>query len=393
VSGGPAAGARDTCLWLARQAACDRGLVQRLVRQHGDFEAVLAQPRARLARSLKECAPPATECGPSGPDEGLVTWCDDDYPPGLRDLHDPPPALYLRGARWRARLNALNQAATVAIVGARRPSPYGLEMSSTLGVGLVRAGVNVVSGMALGIDAAAHVEALRWIAAMSGAEPVGDALGVCAGVLGAGVRQVVPRTNQRLFADMYERGLLISDVGWDLPPFPWRFPARNRIIAALADAVVVVEGRATSGALYTAEFALEASRDVLAVPGEAGRPLAAGPHLLLRDGAHLCESPDDVLALLPDGAWRRVPAGDAARGGARGGVTVRPDTFGGDEPAGRVLHALRDCEQSTDQLAAALDLPVRVVLGALASLEVEGLAEGQLGGRFRATRQAGGRRP
>ena len=128
---------------------------------------------------------------------------------------------------------------------------------------------------------------------------------LCA-VLGAGVRLAVPRTNEELYETVAQRGLLLSEYGWLLPPHPWRFPARNRLIAALSDAVVIVEGRATSGALHTAAFALDLGRDVLAVPGEAGRPLSAGPHRLLRDGAHLCESPDDVLAVLPERAWSRL---------------------------------------------------------------------------------------
>ena len=192
-------------------------------------------------------------------------------------------------------LQALRLRPTVAVVGARHPSPYGLEMAWLLGAGLARAGVNVVSGMALGIDAQAHTGALEGLDEPFRCGDLPDVPVALAGVLGAGVRLAVPRTNQELFAAVARRGVLLSEYGWLLPPHAWRFPARNRLIAALSDAVVVVEGRATSGALHTAAFALDLGRDVLAVPGEAGRPLSAGPHRLLRDGAHLCESPGDVL--------------------------------------------------------------------------------------------------
>ena len=173
---------------------------------------------------------------------------------------------------------------------------------------------------------------------------------------------------------------------------------------------MIVEGRATSGALHTAAFALDLGRDVLAVPGEAGRPLSAGPHRLLRDGAHLCESPDDVLALLPERAWsgpaqagegagaparaRHVGSepdppraarlecdGDGEPGGARGG------------PEGRVLAALRRGQHTADQLGLALGLPPEGVAAALTMLEIDGLLDVQPGGRYRLRRDARGSSP
>ena len=296
----------------------------------------------------------------------------------------------LRGLRLRP---------TVAVVGARHPSPYGLEMAWLLGTGLAQAGVNVVSGMALGIDAQAHVGALEGL----GEPPAGVEPGVpvvLAGVLGSGVRLAVPRTNHSLFGLVADRGLLISEYGWLLPPQPWRFPARNRLIAALSDAVVIVEGRATSGALHTAAFALDLGRDVLAVPGEAGRPLSAGPHKLLRDGAHLCESPDDVLALLPESSWSTlIEAPGRGRRAARCAVAgserlapaqAEPESGGrrdhdepGDGPEKRVLAALRRGQHSADQLARTLDLPPGTVSAALTMLEIDGLLDVGSGGRYR----------
>jgi DNA processing protein len=399
------AGVRRLCLWLGRQAAYDRGLVGRLVKAHGTFAAVLAQPQPALARALRPravdeapaelgpgCADAAVPADVAGADEAVVAWCDADYPPGLRELFDPPPALYLRGRQWREMLRALRLRPTVAVVGARRPSPYGLEMAWLLGGGLARAGVNVVSGMALGIDAQAHVGALDGLDAAGAADcdGVADREGVAvalAGVLGAGVRLAVPRTNADLFVALERRGLLLSEYGWLLPPHPWRFPARNRVIAALADAVVIVEGGARSGALHTAAFAVDLGRDVLAVPGEAGRPLSAGPHRLLRDGAHLCEAPDDVLGLLPESAWRRSepwpPA--ASRGLERGpdGPGPADDRQG---PEARVLAALRRGQHTADQLQQALGLTPAAAAAALSALEIDGLLEVQPGGRYRARR-------
>jgi DNA processing protein len=317
----------------------------------------------------------------------VVAWCDADYPPGLRELFDPPPALYLRGHEWRKMLRALRLRPTVAVVGARRPSPYGLEMAWLLGGGLARAGVNVVSGMALGIDAQAHVGALDGLDAV-GATDRDDVAVALAGVLGAGVRLAVPRTNAELFKALEGRGLLLSEYGWLLPPHPWHFPARNRVIAALADAVVIVEGDARSGALHTAAFAVDLGRDVLAVPGEAGRPLSAGPHRLLRDGAHLCEAPDDVLGLLPEGAWRRSepPLRTADRGLERD--PDGPDLSDGRRqgPEARVLAALARGRHTADQLQQALGLTPAVVAAALSALEIDGLLEVQPGGRYRARR-------
>ena len=411
---------RQRCLELAELAARDRGIVGRLVKAHGGFAQALASPTWRASRSARGPSDDGADAdawavAAARPDhhETVVAWTDPDYPPGLRDLFDPPPALYVRGLHWRTALRALSQRPSVAVVGARRPSPYGLDMAWLLGAGLAHAGVNVVSGMARGIDAQAHVGALesapRGVVSTDDdhdrAEPptpgTPDAPSVTlAGVLGAGVRLAVPRTNAALFSDVERRGVLLSEYGWSLPPAPWRFPARNRLIAALSQAVVVVEGRDTSGALHTAAYALDIGREVLAVPGEAGRPLSAGPHRLLRDGAHLCESPTDVLAALPATAWGRAVPGsspDGARGSDQRPLADRRDGVGGrdpapevpgidpDAPVGRVLAALRRGQHTADQLELALSLDQPTVAAALSSLELEGLLETQAG-RYRLRR-------
>ena len=405
---GGAADLRRRCLWLAERAAYDRGLIGRLVKAHGGFAAALGQPRSTLSKALRSSPADARDAdtsagSPGETSEGVVTWCDPEYPPRLRELFDPPPALFLRGRLWPAMLRGLRERPTVAVVGARHPSPYGLEMAWLLGAGLARAGVNVVSGMALGIDAQAHAGALEGLEAPSSGEELPEGPVALTGVLGAGVRLVVPRTNEELFGAITRRGLLLSEYGWSLPPYPWRFPARNRLIAALSDAVVIVEGRATSGALHTAAFALDLGRDVLAVPGEAGRPLSAGPHRLLRDGAHLCESPGDVLALLPAGPWsvptastgRAVSAASAGDAGEHPDATLwPPSTVAAGGPADtrsaserRVLAALRRGPHSADQLARALELPPQAVSAALTALEIDGLLEVQRDGYYRLRRR------
>ncbi len=262
-----------------------------------------ARPRSRAAPARRRRSPGRARTGvrrrrgradAAGADEAVVAWCDADYPPGLRELFDPPPALYLRGravagdaARLapaahggrRRRPTAVALRARDGLAAGRRPCARRRQRGERHGPGHRRSGARWARSTA-------STRPARPTATAADREPVAVAL---AGVLGAGVRLAVPRTNADLFVALERRGLLLSEYGWLLPPHPWRFPARNRVIAALADAVVIVEGGARSGALHTAAFAVDLGRDVLAVPGEAGRPLSAGPHRLLRDGAHLCE--------------------------------------------------------------------------------------------------------
>ena len=202
------------------------------------------------------------------------------YPGRLRSVHDPPIGLFVRG---NAELQVLDQPC-VAVVGARACSSYGTEVAVTLGRELARAGVVVVSGLARGVDGAAHRGALE--------------TGVTVAVLGCGIDRDYPSTHAALAALITTRGLIVSEYAPGVEPAPWRFPARNRIVAGLADATVVVEARARSGALITADLALEEGREVLAVPGEITSNLSAGTNELLRLGAIPVTSAADVLAVL-----------------------------------------------------------------------------------------------
>lgn len=210
----------------------------------------------------------------------MVALGDPGFPAHLSRIHDPPPALLVSGEI--ARLARFTARPRVAIVGARAATPYGLDAARLIAAGLSRAGVCVISGLALGIDAAAHEGSLR-------------GGGGAMAVLGCGTDTVYPRCNTRLYRQLIDSGLVVSEYPPGTEPRPWRFPARNRIIAGLADAVVVVEAREKSGALITADFCLEEGRDVWAVPGSIFSELSAGTHRLIRMGAAPATTPQDIL--------------------------------------------------------------------------------------------------
>ena len=201
-----------------------------------------------------------------------------EFPGLLRAIHDPPIGLFVRGD---ADLGLLTQTA-VAVVGARACSSYGGQVARYLGRELAAAGLVVVSGLARGIDGAAHRGAL-------------DADGLTVAVLGCGVDRDYPASHRELARRIVERGLIASEYAPGVEPAPWRFPARNRIIAGLAAATIVVEARERSGALITADLALEEGREVFAVPGEITSSLSNGTNALLRVGATPLTAAADVL--------------------------------------------------------------------------------------------------
>lgn len=197
----------------------------------------------------------------------------------LEAIHDPPPALFLRGGEG---MELLSQPA-VAVIGARACSAYGRSVARSLGRELAAAGLVVVSGMARGIDGEAHRGALE--------------SGHTVAVLGCGIDRDYPAAHGELARRICERGLIVSEYEPGIEPAPWRFPARNRIIAGLSEATVVIEARERSGALITSDFALEEGRDVLAVPGEITSALSAGTNALIRLGAVPVTCAGDVLEL------------------------------------------------------------------------------------------------
>jgi DNA processing protein len=235
----------------------------------------------------------------------VVCRCSPDYPRPLLDLRAPPAALYLTGSMDRPA--ALLAEPPVAIVGARRASPYGIEAARSLASELAGAGMTVVSGMAFGIDAAAHGGALQaaadggalQAAAHGGAlQAPGGTTGVTVAVLPGGADRPYPAAHRRLYARIREAGLIVSELPPGVRPRRWMFPARNRIIAALSAITVVVQARSRSGSLVTARHAEQLGRRVGAVPGPVSSPLSAGPHALIRAGAELITGAQDVLDVL-----------------------------------------------------------------------------------------------
>jgi DNA processing protein len=204
------------------------------------------------------------------------------FPTALAAIHDPPETLWITGD-----VDAL-RAPSVAIVGSRAASPYALEVARRLGADLARRNVTVVSGMARGVDSAAHRGAL-------------EGGGVTIAVFGCGVDVIYPPEHRGLAARILERGALVSEFPPGTPPLRSYFPQRNRIISGLSLAVVIVEAAEGSGSLITADFALDQGRTVLAVPGNVLGGRNYGAHALLRDGAKLVECADDILEELPLG--------------------------------------------------------------------------------------------
>lgn len=260
-------------------------------------------PFARRAREAREITRPLEEVLAIARRIGVLAtgYRLPGFPEPLKHLHHPPPLLFLRGDP------SLLHDPAVAVVGSRKASEYGRGMARGMGEGLARAGVAVVSGLALGIDGAAHRGALA-------------ARGGTIAVLGCGPDVVYPPSHRRLFRDIVERGLVVSEFLPGEAPLAHHFPRRNRLIAGLSKAVVVVEAARRSGALITVEHALEIGCDVFAVPGTVGRPRSEGANALIRDGAGLVTSAHDVLFgtgladALPEARSRdRIPAGMDAR--------------------------------------------------------------------------------
>jgi DNA processing protein len=209
----------------------------------------------------------------------LITFTAADYPKSLFEIADPPPFLYVRG-ELRSREPA------IAIVGSRRATTYGLLTTGRLAEALGRHGVTVVSGMARGVDTAAHKGALT-------------AGGRTTGVLGCGIDKVYPPENRTLFAEMAEKGCLVSEFPLGTLPLAENFPRRNRIISGLSQGVLVVEATENSGSLITAQYALEHGRDVFAVPGNISFATSRGTNRLIKQGAKLVDCVEDILEELP----------------------------------------------------------------------------------------------
>jgi DNA processing protein len=280
-----------------------------------------------------------------------VCRCDPAYPAALRDLPAPPAVLHVAGGI--DRLGAALAEPPVALVGSRRPSSYGLETTRRLASDLAHAGLTVVSGMALGIDGAAHRAAL-------------DAHGVTVAVLPGGADVPYPARHRQLLARIRAGGVAVAELGPGVAPRRWMFPARNRIIAALAELTVLVQGRERSGALLTAQWATRLGRGLGAVPGQVAAPLSSGPHRLLREGATLVASTQDVLDALYGVGAVSAPRRRVAR--------LEPSLSA-------LLEAIAEGEEGEAAFARA-GLGGEAGLAALARLELDGLVRRGPGGRY-----------
>ena len=287
-----------------------------------------------------------------------VCRCDDAYPEPLRELPDPPAVLHVTG-----NLAALAPADAAAIVGARRATAYGLEVARALGRGLTAAGVPVVSGMALGVDSAAHAGALE--ASTSRAPPVA--------VLAGSAEIAYPARMRRLHTCLVEAGCVVSEMPPGFTAFRWCFPARNRIIAGLAAATVVVEAAPRSGSLITADLAGELGRTVGAVPGPVGSRLATGTNGLLHAGAAVVRDARDVLELL-------FGAGAAARGDLGPDPALDP-AAALDPSLRRLLEAVGEGRGTLAALAVTVE-EAEAALRGLSELELRGLVRRGFGGRY-----------
>ena len=279
----------------------------------------------------------------------VLAWNDQRFPAGLLATTDCPPVLWFRGDP------TVFDATAVAVVGSRSASAVSLEAAARIGEGLAAYGVAVVSGLARGVDSAAHRGALRQ--------------GKTIAVLGSGVDRIYPAEHTGLAADIADHGIVVSEFPPGTPPLPYRFPLRNRIISGLSRAVVVIEASEKSGSLITASCALEQGRDVMAVPGNVLSGRNRGGHALLRDGARIVETADDVLVelgLQSRAAWETTE------------TSVASTTC--DEPVLRAMHMNQPYD--LDALANRCGLPVARLLPRLTDLELRGLVTRLEGGRF-----------
>lgn len=342
----------DALAWLALEAVPGLGpeLGRRLLEAFPDPATIFAASPGQLSpivghKIAAELAKPlsaedhrATLEWLALPDAHLVTWNDPDYPTALRDIPDPPAWLYLKGDR------SILQRPMLGIVGSRNATPQGMRDAQAFARSLAEAGFTIVSGLAEGIDTAAHEGGL-------------DGNGTGVAVVGTGLDRVYPARNRDLAHRLAASGAIISEFPLGTPPKAGHFPRRNRIISGLSLGVLVVEAAPQSGSLITARMAAEQGRDVFAIPGSIHSPLSKGCHQLIKQGAKLVESAADVLEEL-NLAWA-VQIADKA---------VEPSALGEDP----ILGLMGTNPVSLDELALRTRLTVENLSAMLFTHEMEG---------------------
>ena len=343
-------------LTLCLTPGLSAAVIRRLLTEFGLPEKVIGADRSSLARIAGTEAATALTSGAasaavertlewaSGDDHHIITLADPTYPRLLLETADPPPLLYATG-------NAeLLSRKSLAIVGSRNGTAQGLRNAEAFAKSFSQGGLTIVSGLALGIDAAAHRGGL------AGA-------GSTIAVLGTGVDIVYPQGNASLFGEITERGLLISEYSLGTPSIGHNFPRRNRLISGLARGCLVVEAAMGSGSLITARLAIEQGREVFAIPGSIHSPLSKGCHSLIKQGAKLVDSAEDVLAEL--GSWQYASTLPSASAGSQ----VLLEHMGYDPV-------------DIDSLCARAGLPAEKITAELLKLELDGLVATLPGGRY-----------
>ena len=353
----------DAWLRLLRTPGVSRATARRLLAAFGSPDAVLSASPSALAGFVDPALTAALRGAPAdhadacaalhawlagGPARHVLTLADAGYPPSLLETADPPLLLYAQG-----RIDAL-QLPALSIVGSRNPTPQGLENARAFSAHLARSGLVIVSGLALGIDGAAHEGALA-----------GEGLTVA--VMGTGPDRIYPARHRDLAHRIVERGVLITELALGAPPLAPHFPQRNRLIAGLARGTLVVEAALASGSLSTARAATDAGREVFAIPGSIHAPQSRGCHWLIKQGAKLVESADDVLGELD---WHALPM-------ARQGMANRP--AGSQDP---LLDAMGHDPVTLDALAARTGETAANLGARLLELELEGHVSRLPGGLF-----------
>ncbi len=291
------------------------------------------------------------------PGNQILTFADDDYPQSLLSIPDPPPVLYVKG-----RSDLLSRA-SVAIVGSRNATQQGLQNAGRFAEALSHAGLTVVSGLALGIDAAAHQGALSAMASQ----------GSTVAITGTGLDLVYPARHRELAHRIAAEGCLVSEYPLGTPAIAANFPRRNRLISGLSLGVLVVEAALQSGSLITARSALEQGREVFAIPGSIHSPLAKGCHQLIRQGAKLVESAQDILEEL---RWQSPVIAPEHK-------TRAAVADAGQAEAGLLLNAAGHDPVSVDELAERTRLSVMAIQAGLLELELQGQIERLAGGMIR----------
>jgi len=333
--GGPAEVFQASCRDLVAVKGVSPAMAQAIVgfRDWDKLEAQLAQLAAQGAE--------------------MITRDDPRFPVRLQEIPYPPPFLFLQGTL------APEDELAVALVGTRGASYYGLKACRRLAGALAARGVTVVSGLARGIDTAAHQGAL-------------EMNGRTLAVLGCGLDVVYPPENVKLYKEIPAQGALISEFPLGAPPEAKNFPVRNRLISGLALGVVVVEAGLKSGAAITVRYALDQGREVLAVPGPIDSPTSAGPHRLIQEGAKLVQDVDDIVSELPGLKQARGPLFAAAAPADQVAEAPHPARQAPEDP---LLQFLGSEPVQLEELVQAAGLPVQEVLSRLTLLELQGLAK------------------